>query len=238
MSNNTNKNDEKKKTETIDKELKKPIYKIIGKEYVDRIYSVITENKYLTYLSIFFLIVIIYLLIAISKLESKINIQVEIPPKIYQQGTIYVGYRKANALFYKIWGEYVARTIGNFSPVNIDNQINKILYLFDPNKIIKIKAEFLRFSKNVKTNLISNTFTPYKVTGTNNGLVTVEGLATKELGADLMKKDLLCSYKMQFKIIDYHLFLENLVTNCKQISKQEKESYLKEIKKEQKKGKK
>jgi hypothetical protein len=227
--------DEKNKSKEVEKELKKPIYKVIGKEYVDRIYSVITENKYLTYMSIFLLIIIFYFLMAISKLEEKINIKVEIPPKLYQTGQIYVGYEKANDLFFKLWGEYVAKEIGNYSPVDIDEKIKHILYLFAPERIVKANADFLEFAKNIKQNMISNTFTPYKVKGNSKGEVVVEGLAHKNVGADLLKETYLCMYKMKFKIVDYHIFLDKFITDCKKVNKEMERAYIKEIKKEKRK---
>jgi len=224
--------DNKKKTKDIEKELKKPIYKVIGGEYVDRIYTVITENKYLTYMTIVLFIVIFFFLITISKLEEKIKIQVEIPPKIYQTGKIYIGYKKANGLFYKLWGEYVAREIGNYSPVNIDDKVQKVLYLFAPNKIVKAEADFLNFSKNIKDNLITNDFTPYKTNANQNGVVNVEGLSHKTIGANLLNETYLCTYKMKFITNDYHLFLSKFITDCKQISKKAEKDYLKQIKQE------
>jgi hypothetical protein len=228
---------EKKKSKEIEKELKKPIYKIIGKEYVDRVYSIIKENKYLTYMSIFLLVVIAYFLIAISKLEEKIHIQVEIPPKLYQTGKIYIGYKEANALFFKLWGEYVAREIGNYSPIDIDEKIKKVLYLFAPERIVKANADFMQFANNVKKNMITQTFTPYKVRGNNKGEVVVEGLAHKEVGADLLKETYLCMYKMKFKIVDYHIFLDKFITDCQKINKEMEKAYLDEIKREKRKKK-
>ena len=224
----------KNKSEYVEKELKKSYYKIIGKEYVDRIYSVLIENKYLTFMSFIFIVIIVYLLISISKLEEKIKISVEIPPKIYQTGKIYVGYEEANDLFYKLWGEYVAREIGNYSPVNIDEKINKVLYLFAPSQIIKAQSDFLKFAKNVKNNLITNTFIPYKTKANKNGEVIVEGLAHQSVGNNLLNKTFLCKYNMKFKIEDYHLFLYKFITDCKQISKTEEQEYIKNIKKEKK----
>ncbi|WP_456470004.1 TraE/TraK family type IV conjugative transfer system protein [Caminibacter sp.] len=228
---------EYKKSQEVEKELKKPIYKIIGKEYVDRVYAVLTENRYLTFMSFIFIIIIIYLLVSISKLEEKIKISVEIPPKIYQTGQIYIGYEKANSLFYKLWGEYVAREIGNYSPVDIDEKIKKVLYLFAPERIIKAQADFNSFADNIKNNLITNTFTPYKVRGNNKGEVVVEGLSHKKVGANLLNETYLCLYKMKFKIVDYHLFLEKFITDCKKINKEVEKAYLEEIKKEERKKK-
>ena len=225
---------DKEKTKKVESELKKPIYKVIGKEYVDRIYSVIVENKYLTFLSAFFLIVIFYFLSSISSLEKKIQLQVEIPPKIYQTGTIYIGYEKANGLFYKLWGEYVAREIGNYSPVNINKKLQKVIYLFSPQKIIKAKADFINFSKDVQKNLITNNFTPYRVSADNKGNVKVEGLSHKTVGANLLNQNYLCTYKLHFIIKDYHLFITSLINKCKLINKKEEAAYLKAIKKEKK----
>jgi len=223
---------ETNKTEYIEKELKKPIYKVIGKEYIDRIYSVIVENKYLTFLSLILIVIIFYFLTAISSLEEKIKIQVQIPPKLYRTGTIYIGYQTANSLFYKLWGEYVAREIGNYSPVDVDERIKKVIYLFAPDKIIKAQAEFIKFAKDVQKNMVTSVFTPYKVTADDKGNVVVEGLKHKTLGANLLNEIYICSYNMKFVIRDYHLFLDSLVNNCQLINKAEEKAYLERIKKE------
>ena len=171
------------------------------------------------------------LLIGYKNLEEKIEIKVEIPPKPYHTGTVYIGYDKAISLFYKVWGEYVVNEIANYSPVDIDEKVKRIVLLFSPDKIIKANADFMAFSKNIKNNLITHTFKEYKSSASKKGEVVVEGLGIKTLGANLSTQYQVCKYYLKFTMEDYHLFLKSFRTDCKPVSKDEygnaKKEYLK-----------
>jgi len=213
----------------LEKEAEKRIF-FSGKNYIDRLNSLLEDNKYLVFFSFILIIVLFILIIGYFNLSKKITISVEIPPKLYRTGTLYIGSQKANKLFYDVWGRYVVSEIANYSPYNIKEKIKKVSFMFDPQKLVKVKVQFIKLENEVINNLVTHTFIPTKTYVDDNGNFVQEGIGKSVLGDNLSVIYEKCKYKVKFKIEDYHLFIENMNINCTPIDKEDYLNIYKEIK--------
>lgn len=221
------------KKEYVEKEIKKKMF-FSGKIYIDRLYQLLEDNKYLVFFSFFQIVVIIILILGYFNLTNKIKIQIELPPKLYQTGTLYVGSQKANKLYYQVWGEYVINKLSNYSPYNIRENLKKISYMFDPQKLVKIKSKFFELEQETIDNLITHTFIPIKKEVKKDGIFYEEGIGKSVLGNNLSITYENCKYQVKFKIDDYHLFIEGLLIDCKPITKDKYDEFLTKFQKEKK----
>lgn len=193
-----------------------------GQVYIDKLDDLLHRNKVLWFFTIFQLILIFLLIIGYLSVKNNINVKVDIPPKLFHTGTLYVGSQKANALYYKVWGSFAVDLISNYSPKTVKKKYNQFMYLLNP-QILPSKLDgILQKIKHSKENLVTYSFIngPTKVDvskSADTGVVSVSGLVTKNIGNDLDISYFVCSYKFKMSIQDYHLYIDDYKKSCQNL---------------------
>ena len=219
MAKNENGGIDKEQLEQLEKEAERKIFKFSGKVYVDRLNSLLEDNKYLVFYTLLLFGIIVLLVIGYFRMADKITIRVDIPPKIYRTGTIYVGSETANKTFFRIWGDYIVDQLGNFGPYSIRKHVDNVLYMFDPDKVLKYQTQFQELAEYAKSNLVTHEFTPEIVSVDDSGDYEAKGVAKNIVGDNISTTYEYCRYRLKFDIRDYHLFVEDVGIECKPIRK-------------------
>ena len=192
-----------------------------GKRYLDQLDYLIERNRLLIFFVLFQIAVIIMLIIGYLGLKKDLVLRVDIPPKFYQTGMLYVGSMKANDLYYKVWGEYLVRELANFSPDTIGKHLNNVLYMLDPDKVTFYQHLFAKKLQSVTENQMVREFIPSTVSvesdNGENGTVIVKGVAKENIGNGLSISYKKCTYTLKMKIENYHLFVESIDEQCIEI---------------------
>jgi hypothetical protein len=205
-----------------------------GQEYLDKLDELIHKNKILWFFTIFQIIAILFLLIGYFSLKENIAIRVDLPPKIYQTGTLLIGSQKANDLYYKVWGQFAVEIASNYSPETVEKKYNQLSFLLNPEKVSKHMNKFLEKIQNVQRNLITHEFvrgpTVVKLfNGKNKANVKIVGIATKNVGNGLELEYELCEYNVGMSIDNYHLFIDAFREKCQTITKKQYDTKKSEI---------
>lgn len=192
-----------------------------GKRYLDQLDYLLERNRLLIFFALFQIAVIIMLIVGYFGLKKDLVLRVDIPPKLYQTGTLYVGSIKANDLYYKVWGEYLVRQFANFSSDTIGKHLNNVLYMLDPDKVTFYQHLFAKKLQSVTENQMVREFTQTSISvksdSGENGVVTIKGVAKENIGNGLSISYKKCIYTLKMKVENYHLFVESIDEKCFEI---------------------
>jgi hypothetical protein len=166
-------------------------------------------------------------------------IKIDLPPEIYKAGTLYVGSVKGNNLYYEVWGHYIAKLVSNFTPANIEGNIQKVIYILEPTFYTKNKHLLVEKMDYVKNNMVKREFvmTKKEFTGDDTSKVMkITGIATDIVGDNLVVTNSSCTYEVGMTIRDYHLFVDAIRESCQEIDDELYQTSMANYKKQIKQG--
>lgn len=212
-------NDKKENTNTGDWEIPTPEYDYcgpMGKDSIDYTHRVIINNRYFQIFIAILILILIFLSIGYFRLSNNLTTIIKMP----NYGEIKIGKMQSDALYYRVWGDYVLNYIANFSPTDIKDRIEKSLVVFDRDVLIEKKPQFEKYYQSIKTNRIVQNFKfndqEVEIDMEDSGgsaSVTYNGIATQKI-SDLAIRKKPCYYKMHFLINNGEIVQDSLSTNC------------------------
>jgi len=206
----------------------------VGEEWSDSIIKYIRKNRMQVFYNlILLLLVVIQGIFMISSIDNT-TVEVDLPPR----GKIVVMNNKANALYYTLWGEHYTNnkeyidkiergekiprpytfSIVDFTYADVEAKYNMYLKRYKPSKLIREKHIFMKFLKNIKVKMISQTYVVESMKTKlyddgHKASVLIKGVATQTFGTTKTKPKE-CSYTMNFERIGGKIYGTSLQTTC------------------------
>lgn len=191
-------------------------FDFFGKNFLTEKGRILANNKVLSTIIAFQMFLIVFLLFGYYKVASRETFSVLMP----DYGNVEVSRMSANPLYFKIWGNYALQYLAEFTPSNIDNNIQRGLKLFDKYSWKTQEPYIDQYAKVIKANLISQEFRfneeDVVVKIAKNGSkakVIYKGIATQKVG-NLKEIEVECRYEFTFFIRNGKPFQETASTNC------------------------
>ncbi|CAA6804714.1 MAG: TraE-like protein [uncultured Campylobacterales bacterium] len=194
-----------------------------GNSYLDKLDNILHRNKLLWLFFTIQFAVIIILIIGYINLKGSVVVHIEIPPKIYDSGQLRIGSKKADKLYFRMWGRYIVENMSSYNADTIENKYSETLYMLHPSIITKYKHKFTEKIDIVKSNLIKNDFflvdsNTYVSEEFSSATFKANGVSKLNVGDGLATEYQSCTYEISMKLEGYHLFVNDLQENCKTIS--------------------
>lgn len=194
-----------------------------GSKYLDKLDNILHRNKLLWLFFTIQFAVIIILIIGYLNLKGSVVVHVEIPPKLYDSGQLRIGSKKADKLYFKMWGRYIVEHMASYTPDTIENKYSETLYMLHPAVITKYRSKFINKIDLVKKNLITNKFflvdfNTYAKDNFSTAIFKAHGVSKLNVGDGLSIEYQSCTYEVSMKLEGYHLFVDKLEEICKPIS--------------------
>lgn len=188
----------------------------MGKDSIDYTHRVIINNRYFQIFIAILILILIFLSVGYFRLSNNLTTIVKMP----NYGEIRIGKMQSDALYYRVWGDYILSYIANFTPTDIKDHIEKSLVVFDRDVLIEKKPQFEKYYQSIKTNRIVQNFKfndqKVKIDMEGSGgsaSVIYEGIATQKI-SDLAIRKKACYYEMHFVINNGEIVQDSLKTNC------------------------
>lgn len=205
-----------------------------GTKYLDQIDYLVERNKLLVFFFIAQLVIIILLVNGLISAQNNVEYRIELPPKIYDnRGELRVGHGEANRLFYRVWGEFIARSIANYNPSTVRHNFQGVIYMMDPEESTKYQsllAERIRYAEENMEVRQANFYDFSVDGGEDSAVLTAKAMVLSDVGNGLEKKEQKCVYKIGMKVRDYRLVVDRLSEECKDVSGIEKEAIINALK--------
>ncbi|PAF53813.1 hypothetical protein BKH42_03535 [Helicobacter sp. 13S00482-2] len=188
----------------------------MGKEAIDYTHRVIINNRYFQiFIGVLFLVLFI-LIYGYFKLSNNLVALVKMPG----YGEIKIAKMQSDPLYFKVWGDYVLSYFANFTSVNIRENIDRGLVVFDKDVLIEKKPAIEAYYQSIITNKITQNFkvrenkVEVKIEDSGHGAtVLYPGEAIQEI-SDLATRKKDCFYEMHFFINNGEIIQDALKTNC------------------------
>lgn len=192
----------------------------LGGGYDDEKDNLLAEAKTLWFLVLVLVIVIVMLLFSNNSLANKVQMSVDIPPKIYDaNGKVDVSTNGANKLYYRLHGEYYLREMFDFTYENFPAKLNKLKSLMTPSRYEYKRPDFEQVESFVKNNMISqklihiNKIHDVKIKDDKYAILNIDVTVEQTIGSvDKTQKD--CSYKMIMYRQNWKLYALDYFTTC------------------------
>jgi len=157
-------------------------------------------NRAVLILSICLLGTIIGLVFAIVSIFNQHSIVTVTPPGLLTKEWISIN--NASAEYKKRWGAFVASTVGNTSPSNIDYMLTSLEELLTKEAFIPLRDQLLREALNIKDDSIRTYFSPEElIFEQSTNTVFVYG-KTSVIGVTA-KSDIYRTFEMNVDIVNY-----------------------------------
>lgn len=183
--------------------------------YFDSLENAKTSIKISIFINVILSVIIMFLITVIVGLNQNKVVSVTIPPIPMKNTELLIGNDDANDATYKVFGEYFAKEIGNFSYKNFETKSNFILKYVDYDNYASIAADFKENNDNIKNNFISQKFMfkSSKIKRLDNGIVKVtnSGLATRKVGDHVEFEELPYNIEIYLKVSQGNVLIEKIV---------------------------
>ncbi|MBW6487565.1 TraE/TraK family type IV conjugative transfer system protein [Sulfurimonas sp.] len=194
----------------------------IGKKWLDRLDNTIAENSKLSLFLIIQIIIIALLIIGYMKMIDKIQVTIDLPTTIKEEGMIFVGKEQANERFFKMWGREDVENISVFNQKNIKDKMEYLKNRMYPAVYYKYEKLLKEYETQVSNDLISQKFTfarenirtEVKQDG-RKAIVSIEGFYEKYIDEQPIVQAQECAYKLGYNIEGGHIYVESFKTTCK-----------------------
>lgn len=193
-----------------------------GLNWLDELDNLIKTNGKLTLILIMQFIVIVILVIGYMKMIDKINVTVELPKTIKEEGIVTVGKEYADNKFFKMWFREDIEIISTFNHYDIKEKMEYVKNRMYPPYYYKYIQIFKEYEAQTSKNLVSQKFTfdkkdimtQYYSEG-EKAKMSIKGFYSKSIGDDIVVDAQPCEYKIGYLIKGGHIYVETFKTNCK-----------------------
>ena len=191
-----------------------------GQKYFDIINEYVDQHKKDVFITLVFVVLLITLAMGYFGLKNKMILKVQIPPVVHERGELVVGYKGANELFYRVWGEWFTSEYASLDYHNVSERLNKILEMVESDKAVVYSKPFQKKADHIKDNRITQHYIPSKqdiMSEPQNGMWIFhsEGLLEEKISNITTKKH--CEYNIGMRIVNYHLLLGLINEKCEKI---------------------
>lgn len=194
----------------------------LGQNWLDKIDETITENSKLTLFLLIQFIIIAILVIGYIKLSNGLQVVVELPKNIKEEGVIVVGKEYANEQFFKMWAREDVEIISVFNQTSIKNKMQYLKNRMYPPSYYKYEELFKNYEKEIASNLISQkfTFAPENISVVLQGetnqkaKVEIKGFFSKSIDDEEVIKAQECLYNIDYIIEGGRLYAQTFKTTC------------------------
>jgi hypothetical protein len=193
-----------------------------GTSWLDKLDSVIAENSKLFMVLLIQLLIIGLLSIGYMKLIDKIQVNIDLPRIIKEEGVIVVGKRYANDIFFKMWGREDIEIISQFNQKDIKNKMEYLKERMYPPYYYKYEQLLKDYEKQISTDLVSQKFTFAKENieikvdeGGSIASVGVKGFYSKTIDEEEIINAQPCEYGLNYIIEGGHIYVSSFKTTCK-----------------------
>lgn len=193
-----------------------------GQGWLDKLDTVIAENRKLSLFLMVQLFTTGIFVIGYMKLIDKIQVNVELPRIIKEDGIAVVGKEYGNDTFFKMWGREDIENISEFNQKSIKDKMKYLQERMYPPYYYKYEKLLKDYEKQISTDLISQKFTfaqenmEVKVQETGKSAsVFVKGFYTKTIDEEEIIKAQPCEYEFGYTIEGGHIYVSSFKTTCK-----------------------
>jgi len=193
-----------------------------GSSWLSDLDNVIAENSKLALILMMQFIMMGLMVIGYMKMIDKVEVKVELPKTIKEEGVVVVGKEYANNKFFRMWGREDIEIVSSFNQKSIKT---KMAYLKDrmyPPYYYKFEKLFKDYERQISTDLVSQKFVfakediKVKSSGSHKkATVSITGFYSKTIDEDEIIKAAPCEYKMGYIIKGGHIYVESFKTTCK-----------------------
>lgn len=191
--------------------------KNFGKNYIDKMDYIVERNRMLVFFVFVLIAILIILVQGYLSMRNNLKLTIDLPPKIYVSGQLQVGGGDANKLYYRVWGEYIARMLGTYSPSTIRTNMQNISYILDPAEEVKYQTAFAKKIDFVESNIEvkRSRFYSFKVTGEPESAdLTAKAIVKSDIGNGLKVESSDCTYTIGMNTSDYKIYVSKLQEEC------------------------
>lgn len=192
-----------------------------GKSWLDKLDSAVANNSKLSLFILGQFLILTILVIGYTKMINKLEVIVELPKTMKEEGTIVVGKDFANKLFFRIWAREDVEMISEFDNKSIKEKMEYLRKRMYPPIYYKYHRTFQKFEKEIEKDLISQKFTFSKddITVVANqkkqqAIVTIKGFYEKTIDEDKVLDGEKCEYQLGYIIKGGHIYVSAYKTTC------------------------
>ena len=193
-----------------------------GQSWLDQLDGMVAENSKLVLFLILQIVIIGLLIIGYLKMIDKIQVKIELPTIVKEEGIVIVGKEYANDKFFRMWAREDVEIVSNFNQKSITKKIEYLRDRMYPPFFYKHEKIFKDYERQVSTDLISQKFTFAKESITdkvsNDGkkaTVNINGFYSKTIDEDRVIDAQPCSYTLGYTIEGGHIYVTSFKTTCK-----------------------
>ena len=193
-----------------------------GTKWLDDLDNIIAENSKLTIFLVAQFLLNGLLIIGYMKMVNKIEVSVDLPKTIKEEGILINGKEYANELFFKMWGREDMEKIAEFNQQTIHEKMEYLKERMYPPYYYKYAQSFKDYEMQIATNLVSQKFTFAKENISvevheegKKAYVKIKGFYNKFMDEEEVIKAQACEYKLGYIIEGGHIYVDSFQTNCK-----------------------
>lgn len=194
--------------------------KVVGRKYLDDIGNYIDTHRKDAMTKLVFVVLLVILALGYFKLSRNMEMTMEVPPVLRETGTLKVGYQEANALYYKVWGQYFVDEYASLDYRNAADKLNKLLGMVEAKKAVLYRPKFEKKVSHIKSNKIEQRYTPSSEKVLPNkqdgyAIFHSEGLLEERIGRVTIRKS--CEYNIGLRVEGYSLLFGLISEKCNKI---------------------
>ncbi len=196
--------------------------KKLGQNWLDKIDDLIAQNSKLSIFLFMQIITTALLVIGYIKLSNKLEVYVELPKTVKEEGIVVVGKEYANETFFRIWAREDIEVISVYNHKSIKNKMEYLKQRMYPPSYYKYEELLISHEKEISSNLISQKFT----FGAENILVSmdketsksanivIKGFYSKYIDDEEVIKAQECLYDVDYTIEGGRIYVKSFKTTC------------------------
>ncbi|MFA6195375.1 MAG: TraE/TraK family type IV conjugative transfer system protein [Sulfurimonas sp.] len=193
-----------------------------GTSWLDKLDELVSENRKLSLFLLMQIFIVALLIIGYMKMIDKIQVNIELPKIIKEEGIVIIGKEYGNESFFRMWGREDIENVSAFNQKTIKDKMKYLQERMFPPYYYKYEKLLKEYEKQISNDLISQKFTfapeniVTKVSETGrNASVSVKGFYSKTLDEDEIIKAQPCEYEFGYIIEGGHIYVSSFKTTCK-----------------------
>lgn len=196
--------------------------KNIGQSWLDKLDNTIAENSKLSLFLITQVVIITLLIIGYMKMIDKIQVTIDLPKTVKEDGYILVGKEYANETFFNMWAREDIEQISVFNQKDIKTKLEYLKNRMYPPIYYKYEKLLKEHEAQISNDLVSQKFTFSKENiktevsqSGESAMVSIEGFYDKYIDDEQIIKAQECKYELGYKIEGGHIYVNSFKTTCK-----------------------
>jgi len=190
--------------------------------WLDRLDEMVAENSRLSLFLLMQFATIFLLIIGYMKVVDKVQVKIELPSIIKEEGTIIVGKEFSSETYFRMWGREDVEIISTFNHKDIKDKLIYLRNRMYPPFYYKNEKLFKQYEEQISKDLITQKFNFAKedmkielFSDRKEAMVSIDGFYSKTIDEDTIIEAQKCQYLLGYMIKGGHIYVSSFKTTCK-----------------------